>query len=386
MRNVLRGIRGPHEGAVFVLGERTVLGRAADADVQVVEPQVSRQHAKLTVDASGRTELVDLSSDNGTFVDEVRVARRTLMPGHTIRIGSSVYRFEIAEDPAISTSAPFDDKVRSSDSFQRTEELPAMPRASSQMSAHARTMSDAMPNSSTSSAAQEAPRRRTNSARESQPGAAGQLSGRWDPHRWIVATTRSDAGARAHPNAEPGPRSIQGARRSSGVPRSTTPLLGWSRSNSLAILRETMEFRELGLRVGRGTPLTEEQRRRHRELESKFLADRNGLIEGRHFQRFACALPAFLHRDVRAPETFEQVVLADISAGGAKLSSSGAAARTGERGLLAIETDRSSSADRLVIPTEIAWISPDGTRVGLKFVGAARMTGRWARSSRDGDR
>ena len=47
MDGVLRVISGPNVGACFVLGERTRLGRAVDADIQLPETHVSRHHARI---------------------------------------------------------------------------------------------------------------------------------------------------------------------------------------------------------------------------------------------------------------------------------------------------------------------------------------------------
>ena len=71
------------------LGERTerrplasgvhVVGSAADCEVTVSHPSVSRRHARLEVGAGGVT-LVELGSRNGTWVDGRRVEGVVALP------------------------------------------------------------------------------------------------------------------------------------------------------------------------------------------------------------------------------------------------------------------------------------------------------------------
>ena len=57
------------DGTVVPLSERVVLGRHPDCDVVLHDPQVSRRHAEVRL-VSGRHMLLDLSSSNGTWIDE----------------------------------------------------------------------------------------------------------------------------------------------------------------------------------------------------------------------------------------------------------------------------------------------------------------------------
>lgn len=67
-------------------GART-LGRARSADFVVEAALVSRIHCRFESDVTGRLEVVDLQSTNGTFVNERRVQRAVLAPGDRLRIG-----------------------------------------------------------------------------------------------------------------------------------------------------------------------------------------------------------------------------------------------------------------------------------------------------------
>ena len=52
----------------FPLGERNVLGRASECEIQVLDTELSRQHAEVRRDGDGFV-AVDLDSRNGTFVN-----------------------------------------------------------------------------------------------------------------------------------------------------------------------------------------------------------------------------------------------------------------------------------------------------------------------------
>jgi len=64
---------GPDAGRVLPLGPgRLVIGRDDEADVQLIDVDVSRRHAELVVD-EGTATLRDLASTNGTTLGDVQV-------------------------------------------------------------------------------------------------------------------------------------------------------------------------------------------------------------------------------------------------------------------------------------------------------------------------
>jgi hypothetical protein len=69
-----------------------VLGRSKDADLQVVDPNVSRRHAELRQEGSTYW-LVDLDSTNGVEVRGKRVKRLKLEDGTRFTIGSTEIAF-----------------------------------------------------------------------------------------------------------------------------------------------------------------------------------------------------------------------------------------------------------------------------------------------------
>jgi len=79
--------------ALPVAGAR--LGRGWEAEARVDDEGVSRLHAQITLD-DGRFRISDLSSKNGTFVDEERVTTALLRDGSLVRLGACVcFRFSL---------------------------------------------------------------------------------------------------------------------------------------------------------------------------------------------------------------------------------------------------------------------------------------------------
>ena len=79
----------PEGGSMtFRLGPGAVktVGRAPRADFIVDAALVSRVHCRLTA-GEEQLEVVDLSSTNGTFVNDTRVATAKLTRGDRLRVG-----------------------------------------------------------------------------------------------------------------------------------------------------------------------------------------------------------------------------------------------------------------------------------------------------------
>ncbi|MGW2329023.1 FHA domain-containing protein [Streptomyces sp. NPDC001700] len=88
-------IAGPDAGGVHLLhGGQVRIGRSADADVPLDDPDVSRLHCAVTVAEDGRVTIADLGSTNGTAADGAPVGPDPvpLAPGALLRIGESALR------------------------------------------------------------------------------------------------------------------------------------------------------------------------------------------------------------------------------------------------------------------------------------------------------
>lgn len=84
--------RGPQIGQIFtLLTLSSVIGRDPMADIVISDPEVSRQHVRLTRSEDGY-QIQDLGSTNGTFVNGQRLAGESLLlqAGQEILLGSSI--------------------------------------------------------------------------------------------------------------------------------------------------------------------------------------------------------------------------------------------------------------------------------------------------------
>jgi len=69
---------------------RLIVGRSAEADLYLPDRSVSREHAELLI-KKARVTVRDLSSRNGTFVDDVRVTESPVLLRQRLRFGSVAF-------------------------------------------------------------------------------------------------------------------------------------------------------------------------------------------------------------------------------------------------------------------------------------------------------
>ncbi|WP_406224369.1 FHA domain-containing protein [Streptomyces canus] len=111
----LHVVAGPDAGGVHLLhGGQIHIGRSADADVPLDDPDVSRLHCAITVAADGRVSVADLDSTNGTTLDGTRVGTRPVRfpPGALLRIGESVLRLSPSAGRRLGTEPDGEGHVR----------------------------------------------------------------------------------------------------------------------------------------------------------------------------------------------------------------------------------------------------------------------------------
>jgi two-component system cell cycle response regulator len=99
-RVTLTLLRGAGVGTTFTLErEETILGRGTKADIILDEPSISREHARIVIDASGAYFIEDLGSTNGTFVGGQSVQRAQLASGDRVQLGGEyTFRFAILDE------------------------------------------------------------------------------------------------------------------------------------------------------------------------------------------------------------------------------------------------------------------------------------------------
>jgi len=98
---VLLALFGPKRGVRLDIDEQAILGRSSEADLQLVDGKVSRQHCRFTA-KRGKLEVEDLGSHNGTFVNGERLkAPRQLAPGDEVAVGDSLFVVDGGGDAAV---------------------------------------------------------------------------------------------------------------------------------------------------------------------------------------------------------------------------------------------------------------------------------------------
>ena len=93
----LRMLKGvPAYGVYFIEGTLTI-GRSEESDIFLVDPSVSRNHAKIEID-SGKLLVRDLASTNGTYVNGERIeGDRNVHTGDVLTFGNTQLRLEARE-------------------------------------------------------------------------------------------------------------------------------------------------------------------------------------------------------------------------------------------------------------------------------------------------
>jgi hypothetical protein len=83
------------EGRRTVLsGDRVLVGRSRECDVQLADPNVSRRHAEFRRDGGSWT-VIDLGSTNGVKLNGRRVDQAALEPGDRVTLGLTELTYEL---------------------------------------------------------------------------------------------------------------------------------------------------------------------------------------------------------------------------------------------------------------------------------------------------
>lgn len=320
----LRATAGPLEGAVYLLRSRTTLGRAGDCDIQIINDGVSRKHAKI-VEESGRHVLVDLRSNNGTYVRGQRIERQRLEPGDELRIMRSRFVYEVAPVGEEDThSDVWALKVTNGRTLRQTVDHLERGRA---------------------------------------PAVDPQTR---DDHE-VSGSAAAVSGARPVARVfERGERHRLTALRHDGSPY-RGDLVG-----------DIVVFRELQLRVTRRetiSPLEHGVLARFTELFRQPPDDPSPYAGLRRFTRFRCRFPARV-RWVEGPvEASAAVVVQDLGVGGARLTWREHPLEEGVVAWLVIDVTVGARSRTVVFPTRVAWVTD--SELGLQFAGVAE----WERPS-----
>ena len=99
-------IAGPDQGKTLVLnaGKGLMLGRSAQAQYQISDPRVSRNHCELRLEGDG--VVVECNGGSGgTLVNGQKVASQALKPGDVVQIGDTRLRVRLGDLPLAVASA-----------------------------------------------------------------------------------------------------------------------------------------------------------------------------------------------------------------------------------------------------------------------------------------
>jgi len=110
---VLKVVSGGIAGKKYSVDEPTVIniGRGSNCTISIpkdVDPGVSRNHCRLDI-APPRTELTDLGSSNGTYINDMRIEpnkKYELKSGDTFKVGENLFSIEIKSTKVGADSAP----------------------------------------------------------------------------------------------------------------------------------------------------------------------------------------------------------------------------------------------------------------------------------------
>ncbi len=109
----LIALTGPLKGTTILLeGAEIIIGRDPANTIAVNDPLASRRHCSIRSNTAG-TQVADLDSLNGTFVNGVPTREKTLEHGDRINVGNSQFIFLTREDESsgkISIADSFEDQ------------------------------------------------------------------------------------------------------------------------------------------------------------------------------------------------------------------------------------------------------------------------------------
>lgn len=86
---------GPNKGKVYYLtGKRIIIGRGENADIQILDTKISREHAELAFADKGYV-ITDLGAQNGVIVNDHKIKQARLNDNEKVVIGQTVFKYNI---------------------------------------------------------------------------------------------------------------------------------------------------------------------------------------------------------------------------------------------------------------------------------------------------
>ncbi len=83
----------------WILHLPATVGRSPEVDVPIGDASISRRHCQFFLNGDDALSVRDFESMNGTYVDDVKITKRTVLrPNAVVRIGSISMRLEWTEE------------------------------------------------------------------------------------------------------------------------------------------------------------------------------------------------------------------------------------------------------------------------------------------------
>ncbi len=122
MKPKLIAVGGPAHGTVYPLEAGEVsIGRSSANHIAIADLSLSRRHSAIRFEA-GCYAIRDLESNNGTFVNGVRITERTLVHGDRIAIGDSVLLFLLVDEEDEESRGRVDSQVSVGETIELRQE------------------------------------------------------------------------------------------------------------------------------------------------------------------------------------------------------------------------------------------------------------------------
>src|SRR6266446_1695772 len=74
-----------------------LIGRNANCHLRLIDNSISREHCRISVGDDGEVAVEDLSSTNGTLVNNTRIVRHVLTPSDVLTLGRCTLVFHRLE-------------------------------------------------------------------------------------------------------------------------------------------------------------------------------------------------------------------------------------------------------------------------------------------------
>jgi len=89
---------GPNKGkAYYLIGNRIIIGRANNVDIQIVDNKISREHTELVL-VENQFVVSDLNTQNGTLINDQKIKQKAIKNNEKLVIGQNVFKFNIFDN------------------------------------------------------------------------------------------------------------------------------------------------------------------------------------------------------------------------------------------------------------------------------------------------